>query len=338
VHVPARPSDDRERAVRVAQIEISNCAAHLRNASQAAAIAGVRRGITLAMGPVMRHLALASLSLLLGCQTGSDAGFDAGTITADVRHHRHDAGVMTAPDARPANDAAVSTGGVWHPAPGTTWQWQLTGTIDTTVSAQMFDIDLFDAPQVVIDTLHGKGSVVICYLSAGTYENWRPDIAQFPAAVRGNAVSGWPGEQWLDTRSATVRSIMETRMDLAVSKHCDGIEPDNVDGYTNNPGFPLTAATQLDYNQFLASAAHARGLSVGLKNDVDQAATLQPTFDWALDEECSKYSECNTLASFVAAGKAVFHTEYTKTCPAAVPGFSTILKSLNLDAPRTVCP
>jgi hypothetical protein len=111
-----------------------------------------------------------------------------------------------------------------------------------------------------------------------------------------------------------------------------------VDGYQNNPGFPLTSSTQLDYNEFLATEAHSRGLSVGLKNDLDQVGALQSSFDWALNEECSQYSECGTLAPFTQAGKAVFHAEYSSGCPAAVPGLSTIVKHLSLDAYRLVCP
>lgn len=42
---------------------------------------------------------------------------------------------------------------------------------------------------------------------------------------------------------------MQARLDLAVQKGCDGVEPDNVDGYQNNSGFPLTAQDQLAYNR-----------------------------------------------------------------------------------------
>jgi hypothetical protein len=227
---------------------------------------------------------------------------------------------------------------VWHPPSGTTWQWQLSGTIDINIDAQMYDIDLFDAQPNVIDRLHAQHRIVICYLNAGAYEDWRPDAAQLPPSLRGHGVDGWPGEFWLDTRSARVRDVMIARMNRAVANHCDGIEPDNVDGYANDSGFPLTSGTQLEFNAFLATEAHARGLSVGLKNDVDQILTLEPYFDWALNEECSKYSECDKLAPFVTAHKAVFHCEYMATCPAAVPGLSTILKDLALDAPRTPCP
>jgi hypothetical protein len=177
--------------------------------------------------------------------------------------------------------SADSTGrdsgtGIWHPPPGTTWQWQLTGTIDTSVDAEMYDIDLFDTPQGTIDALHAAGRIVICYLSAGTYEPGRPDSSSIPQAARGNGVQGWPGEEWLDTRDATVRQIMTARMDLAAQKKCDGVEPDNVDGYQNNPGFPLTSSTQLDYNEFLATEAHSRGLSVGLKNSLDAYRLVCP--------------------------------------------------------------
>jgi hypothetical protein len=250
---------------------------------------------------------------------------------------------MDAGQAAGGTDAGLADGGagnagVWHPVSGTTWQWQLQGTIDTSVDAAMYDIDLFDAPQSTVDALHGAGRIVICYFSAGTYENWRPDASSFPASAIGNAVSGWPGEWWVDTRSAEIRSIMQARLDRAVQKKCDGVEPDNVDAYTNNPGFPLTASTQLDYNGFLASEAHARNLSVGLKNDLDQVTALEPSFDWALNEECSKYSECATLQPFVQANKAVFHAEYAAVCPAPVAGHSLILKHLSLDSWRVVCP
>jgi hypothetical protein len=208
----------------------------------------------------------------------------------------------------------------------------------------MYDIDLFDAPQATIDSLRSAGKKVICYFSAGTRENWRPDANQFPAGSYGSAVSGWPGENWLDVRSSAVRSIMLARMDLASSKRCDGLEPDNVDGYTNNSGFPLTAADQIDYNNFLAASAHARNLSVGLKNDVDQVASLVGSFDWALNEECFKFNECSTLAPFISANKAVFQVEYgasslaTTVCPKAnAANFDTLIKNLNLDAWRVAC-
>jgi hypothetical protein len=92
----------------------------------------------------------------------------------------------------------------WEPEPNTSWQWQLQGTVDTSFDVVMYDIDLFDSSQELIDQLHDAGRIVICYLSAGSYEEWRPDAAQFPAAALGNPLDGWPGERWLDIRNDEV--------------------------------------------------------------------------------------------------------------------------------------
>ena len=194
----------------------------------------------------------------------------------------------------------------WIPAASTTWQWQLKGTLNLSYSVDAYDVDLFDTPASTIAQLHSSGRKVICYFSAGSSEDWRDDYASFKAADMGNALDGWPGERWLDISSANVRSIMAARLDLAQSKGCDGVEPDNVDGYTNSTGLALTAQQQLDYNRFLATQAHARNLAIGLKNDVDQLATLAPDFDFAVNEQCHEYDECDGYSAFTQANKPVF--------------------------------
>ena len=52
---------------------------------------------------------------------------------------------------------------------------------------------------------------------------------------------------------------------IAVQKGCDGVDPDNVDGYTNKTGFPLTAKDQLAYNKFLAQEATHQKFSYRFK-------------------------------------------------------------------------
>lgn len=234
-------------------------------------------------------------------------------------------------------------GAIWVPEPTTTWQWQLTTPVDVTVDAQMYDIDLFDNSAAVVASLHRRGSRVVCYFSAGTVEPDRADTGAFPASVIGNRVAGWPEERWLDIRRLDVLGpIVEQRLDLCKAKGFDGVEVDNVDGYTNRTGFPLTGADQLRFNRFLAAAAHARGLSIGLKNDVEQAAALEPDFDWALDEQCVEYDECELLQPFVAADKAVFEVEYgldpARFCPQTrTAGFMSMQKHVRLDAWRRTC-
>ncbi|MFA6161789.1 MAG: endo alpha-1,4 polygalactosaminidase, partial [Patescibacteria group bacterium] len=242
-----------------------------------------------------------------------------------------------------ATPVTPPAGDIWKPALNTSWQWQLTGLpVDQSVNALMFDIDVFDNDASVIASLKAKGKKVICYFSAGSYENWRPDAASFPATVKGKS-NGWAGENWLDIRNiAILGPIMTARLDLAKSKGCDGVEPDNIDGYTNSTGFTLTATDQITYNKFLANEAHKRGLSIGLKNDIDQVTQLLPYFDWALNEQCFQYNECDTLVPFVNAGKAVFNVEYSLTTTAFCSkanamNFNSLKKDLNLTATRTAC-
>ena len=207
----------------------------------------------------------------------------------------------------------------------------------------MYDIDLFDSDAAVVEALQAQGRKVVCYMNAGGWEDWRADAAQFPKKVIGANLDNWEGERWLDIRRIEVLApVMEARMDSCKGKGFDGIEPDNVDGYLNDTGFPLTYEDQLRYNIWLAKAAHERGLSIGLKNDMDQIADLLPHFDWALNEQCFEYDECETLLPFINAGKPVFNVEYEletgEFCQTAKAlGFSSMRKNWSLDAWREPC-
>ena len=134
-------------------------------------------------------------------------------------------------------------------------------------------------------------------MNAGAWERWRPDADRFPPRLLGKPLDGWPGERWLDIRRlAALKPIIRARLDRCKRKGFDAVEPDNIDGYANASGFPLRAADQAHFNRFVASAAHARGLGVALKNDLEQAAALEPSFDFAVVEECFRYRECGIVA------------------------------------------
>ena len=207
----------------------------------------------------------------------------------------------------------------------------------------MYDIDLFDNSADVVATLHEQGRKVICYVNAGGWESWRPDADQYPDEVLGNNLDEWEGEKWLDIRRLEVLGpVMQDRMDMCWDKGFDGVEPDNVDAYLNDTGFPLTYQDQLTFNRWLADQAHQRGLSIGLKNDMDQIPDLLAYFDWALNEECFQYEECETLLPFIEAGKPVFNVEYElepeEFCDrAGALGFNSLKKNLDLDPWRHAC-
>lgn len=249
--------------------------------------------------------------------------------------------VATPAGAAPPSPAPCA-GPCWVPPARTSWQIQLQGKLKQTVDARLYDIDGFDNSATTVAALHAAGRKVACYFSAGSFEDWRPDASRFPASVKGNG-NGWPGERWLDVRRLDVlMPIMTARLDLCKARGFDTVDPDNVDGYTNTTGFPLTSADQLTYNASIANAAHARGLTVALKNDLSQIPQLLPYFDWALNEQCFQYSECQLLTPFTSAGKAVMNIEYSvapkKFCPAAnLRNFNSLKKALSLKAGRKAC-
>jgi hypothetical protein len=198
----------------------------------------------------------------------------------------------------------------WQPRPGLAWQWQLDGRVDPSADVPVYDIDGFENSAADVARLHRAGRKVICYVNVGAWEDFRPDRDAFPRAVLGGP-NGWRGERWLDIRRLSVlRPIMERRFDMCRDKGFDAVEPDLVEGYTEETGFPLTARDQLAYNRMIAGIAHARGLAVGLKNDLPQIPRLVDDFDFAVNEQCAQYGECARLTPFLAAGKAVFHVEY----------------------------
>ncbi|QMU80459.1 endo alpha-1,4 polygalactosaminidase [Streptacidiphilus sp. PB12-B1b] len=230
--------------------------------------------------------------------------------------------VTGAPVAATSVPAPLACSGCWHPAVKTSWDWVLSAVPKAPFrKVSMYDIDGFDATAATVSSLHSAGIKAVCYISAGTYEDWRPDASHFPSALLGSG-NGWAGEKWLDIRDiqksgSALRSIMDSRLDMCSQKGFDMVELDNMDGYTNSTGFPLTAKDQLIYDATLANDAHARGMSVLQKNDDAQIPQLLPFFDGALNEQCNEFQECTTAQNgsygydqYVAAGKPVFQAEY----------------------------
>ncbi|MFI6154149.1 endo alpha-1,4 polygalactosaminidase [Kitasatospora sp. NPDC051170] len=249
----------------------------------------------------------------------------------------------TAPSTPGAPVPPPAAGGHWQPTPGLAWQWQLgSGPVDQSVDVPVYDIDGFENDASVVSALHAKGRKVICYINAGSWEDFRPDSKAFSKALQGSD-TGWTGEKWFDIRKLDqLKPLMAARFDMCKSKGFDAIEPDTIEAYNQHSGFPLTPEDQLAYNRMLAKLAHERGLAIGLKNDLDQIPALLPDFDFAVNEECSQFDECDRVAPFIKANKAVFHVEYkldtNQFCAKAKSlGFSSMQKQLDLNAWRKPC-
>jgi hypothetical protein len=204
-----------------------------------------------------------------------------------------------------------ATGSRWIPPQHLTWYWQLQGTVNNSEPVAAYDIDGFENTATEVATLHGEGKHAICYIDVGTAEEFRPDEASFPASVQGDT-NGWPGEKWLDIRAlSTLEPIMTARFRMCKEKGFDAVEPDNEDGYSNSTGFPLTAAQQLAYDEWVANEVHSLGMAVFQKNDTEQVGELEPFYDGVIDEQCNEYSECDTLQPYLSAGRPVLDAEYS---------------------------
>jgi hypothetical protein len=278
-------------------------------------------------------------------QGGAGAAAGSGGSNASGAGGAGSGGAGASGSAAAGSGGAVAAGSWWRPKPGTSWQWQLTGKLDTSFDVDAYDIDLFTNAKSVIDGLHTQGRKVICYFDTA-YEPDRPDSKQLEP-FRGNPIDGWPGQYWLDVREAKVLEVMKSRLAMAKSKGCDGVEADDVDARSNDPGFPIKAADQQAFIKAIADEAHALGMAFGLKNDLEEIAALLSVSDFAVNEECFEYDECDALEPFIRAGKAVFQVEYTDgnldtkasaICPDANQlNFDTLIKHLDLDAPRKSC-
>jgi len=191
-----------------------------------------------------------------------------------------------------------------------TFYIQLNGKLREDIPATVYIVDLFDTPERKIKNLKEKNKKVICYFNAGAYEDWREDRDKFDKKDIGKPLDDWEGEYWLNINSDKVRKIMVERMKLAKKKGCDGVDPDNVDAYLHDTGFDITYYEQLEYNIFLSKNAHKLGLSIGLKNDLEQVKDLVGYFDFAVNEECHQYNECHLLEPFIKDNKPVVNIEY----------------------------
>jgi hypothetical protein len=238
----------------------------------------------------------------------------------------------------------------WVPTKGLSFDIQLEdpSNANRVPRVQVVELDI-DIDQAILNKVKARNIKAICYFNAGAWESYRDDAGSFPSSVKGNAYDGYPDERWLDIRQiSTLAPLMRARLDRCKNKGFDAVDPDNVNGFENTTGFPLTAADQLAYNRWLMNEAHARGLSIALKNTTSLAAQLAADgYDFAVTESCFKYNFCNETAPFLTANKPVFDIEYvdermslTKFCKQAkTRGIDAILKrsSSRIDSYRQAC-
>lgn len=170
-------------------------------------------------------------------------------------------------------------------------------------------------------SLKAQGHIVQCYFSVGTAEVWRPDYNR--TAWIGLALGALPqfsDEYWLDLYQIDkIKTIMTPRFQRAKQLGCDAIEPDNTDCHNNNEcSQPLLNAhpganvrqLQINYCKWQTEIAHSLGMSISLKNSLDIIPDLVNFYDFAVNEQCHQFNECNAYMPFLNQNKAVFNHEY----------------------------
>jgi hypothetical protein len=203
------------------------------------------------------------------------------------------------------------------------------------VSPQVIDFDLYRDRRATevdrepnergVNALHEVGGYAVCYIDAGGIENYRPDYPKFVRWHRhhGHSLLGkpfskrFPDERWANVGGAKQRAFLLEMMEKRVAKCAgagfDAIEFDVVEAWAaprRVSGWRVSASDQLKYNRALATLANDAGLAVGLKNDLGQVEDLVGDFDFAINEECVGFEECDLLQPFIDADKPVFHIEY----------------------------
>ena len=136
--------------------------------------------------PSKRKYILAGFGLLLLIAIGLGVGLGIGLSRKNDNNDSDDSGSNESSNDSSGptlsnNNTSTSNSSIWQPSAGTTWNYLLLSppVTNATNGTQAIGMDLFDSQTDIIQGLQQNGAKVICYFSAGSYENWRPDQSQF---------------------------------------------------------------------------------------------------------------------------------------------------------------
>jgi hypothetical protein len=188
------------------------------------------------------------------------------------------------------------------------------------------------ALKTAIADLHARTppAIVICHVDTGAVRLTDPDASKFPGFAANppdmptvpamGSVIGWsigdPNLRLLDIREASrdaFASLIWKRLDLAAQLGCDGVMPDHNDVAAYESGFDVMGTDSLSWYLEVAKQAHARALSVGMKDGtqlIDPTTTV-PAFDWLVIQGCGENHDCDTYAQpFETVGKDTLDIDY----------------------------
>lgn len=242
----------------------------------------------------------------------------------------HDAAAGADSGAGAGNSAVDPAEEPYVPAEEARWLARLDGAVNIDDDADFFYLDAEQQRPGDLAELHRQGRHYLCYLSAGSFEDFRADADRFPASAIGNPVAAFPGERWLDVRDPTVRQLMAARIERLAALGCDGVPPSSLAVHAADTGFDLTLEDALDYSRWVADRLHAAGMSAGLIGPTSLTAELWRVFDFGLAIGCVGGTRCGEYEVFRQAQRPVLYVEVGATEDA--PELCSAAKSLGFDA------
>ena len=274
---------------------------------------------------------------------------------------------LTATPARPADASAPATAASdaadslsqaavsyrTPPSGKVVWDWQIGAEGDSAIKpptgAKLIDVDGWGTSASKVAQLKAQGLYTVCYLDVGSWEPGRPDSNQYPSYLKIQQDPDWEDEYFLDVTdvfkpNSALARILKNRFAMCKQKGFDALEPDNLQNDENISGRKRpTLQQQIDFNGWVADAAHAAGLAVFQKNGPDKILVRDRTgkmmvekFDGILNEQCQEYGECNALGEYSKRGKLVLDTEYDANLNCSLSNslkLNMIKRDLDLKAP-----
>jgi hypothetical protein len=239
----------------------------------------------------------------------------------------------------PAAEAAVSPAAYTLPPVNAQFDYQIGGAYTPPTGVQVVSRDRTASPVA--------GLYNICYVNTFqvqpdevTWWQQNHDDLLLKDANGDYVVDGDWDEILLDTSTAAKRSalasIMGTWFSGCATAGFQAIEPDNIDSYDRSDGL-LTIGEAEDFLALLAPLAHGDGLAIAQKNTTDLGTAGQNAgLDFAISEECGRYSECSSYTDVY--GAHLIDIEYTKAaftkaCNAIGASVSVVRRDVDVTAP-----
>ncbi len=226
------------------------------------------------------------------------------------------------------------------PTANALWDYQIGGAYTPPSGVQVVSRDRNSAP--------AAGLYNICYVNGFQIQ---PDeetfwTSQHPTLIlrdsSGNPIvdADW-GEMLLDTSTAAKRTDLAAIVGAWIAKcKTDGfnaVEIDNLDSYSRSTGL-LTQANNIAFEALLSATAHQNGLAIAQKNSSELLGSVATMgTDFAIVEECNRYSECDTFKSTY--GNLLFLVEYRlqdfQTGCSKYPELSIVLRDVDVSPPSS---